>query len=110
MALERIKQIKSLLEESPEDPFLYHAMAMEYLSVSDDKLAEFYFLQAMDKGRDYPAAAYQLGLICYRNQNISMGLSIVEKGIQSALLLGDQKMASELRALHRELSDEADDV
>ncbi|MHC4294620.1 MAG: tetratricopeptide repeat protein [Planctomycetota bacterium] len=58
---ERIEQIKSLLEASPQDVFLHYSLAMEYAGLNriDEALDEFYKCIELDS--DYLAAYVEAG-------------------------------------------------
>ena len=92
MNSQRIQQLRSFLEETPDDPFLLYALALEYrdgkpddaaqlfanlLSDHPDYLATYYHAAALfsDLGnRDRTEEIYQKGITLAKQQNASLAL------------------------------------
>ncbi|MDW8159144.1 MAG: hypothetical protein RML72_09775, partial [Bacteroidia bacterium] len=62
MTNDRIAKIKTFLAQTPDDPFLLHALAMEYLSVGDKTSAISYFEKNIALHPDYLGSYYQLAI------------------------------------------------
>jgi predicted Zn-dependent protease len=60
-ANERIQQIKTFLNDNPNDPFLYYALATEYAALAEDSLALELFIDLTKDYPDYYATYYHLG-------------------------------------------------
>ena len=52
---ERMQKLAAFLEQSPDDCFLNHAMALEYIKLGDDKQAADLFQKNMDYDANYLA-------------------------------------------------------
>ena len=59
--MDRIEKLKAFERESPEDPFLKHALGMEYRSRGDDEAALGWYEAALKTDPDYVPSYYQLG-------------------------------------------------
>jgi Tfp pilus assembly protein PilF len=101
--MSRIFQIRAFLKESPEDNFLIHALALEYIKEGNDIEARKCFEQNMAAAPRYIASYYHLGKLLERNGNIEEAIAIYEKGMEVAKGEGDQHAFSELRSVHEEL-------
>ena len=51
--MDRVAQIKALLELEPEDSFLKHALALEYIKRGDDMLARTLFEEVLARDAGY---------------------------------------------------------
>ena len=103
-AMSRIFQIQEFLKESPNDCFLLHALALEYIKANNDIEAKNIFEQNRNISPQYVATYYHLGKLMERNGEIVEAIAIYEKGMEMAKLQGDQHAFSELRSVHEELT------
>jgi tetratricopeptide (TPR) repeat protein len=92
----RIEQIKKFLEETPEDAFLLHALAMEYLSLGDKLSAIACFEKNISLHADYLGSYYQLAILLAQEGNLEKARHYFDKGIEIAKQIQDLKTASEL--------------
>lgn len=88
----RIEQLRSFLRDTPDDPFLHYALALEYVDEKPDEamrlfskllehhpgyLATYYHAAALyaDLGkRERAAAIYEKGIALAREQNQALAL------------------------------------
>ena len=61
--MERIQKLRQLLEDSPDDSFLQHALGLEYVKQGDDAQAETVFEQLLSKDGSYIGSYYHLANI-----------------------------------------------
>jgi tetratricopeptide (TPR) repeat protein len=60
----RLELLKRYLEEDPADSFLRYAIAIEYIGVSDHKLALEHLKTLINVDPDYLASYYMAGQCC----------------------------------------------
>jgi Tfp pilus assembly protein PilF len=104
--MSRIEKLKEFLSADPNDSFVRHALALEYVKVGE--LAEarklFEALLAHD-----PAAVgsyYHLGKLLEALGEPRSALAWYEKGMSAANKAGEKRAYNELRAAHDELSED----
>lgn len=103
--MNRIDQLKQLLQNSPEDPFLQHALALEYIKIGDDALAKTLFQKLLEHDPTYVGSYYHLGKVHERLGEIPESITIYEKGIKVARTLGDHHALNELQAAINAIED-----
>ncbi|MFI5151738.1 MAG: tetratricopeptide repeat protein [Chitinophagales bacterium] len=96
--MQRIEQLKSMLESHPADNFLQHAMALEYIKIGNDKEARKLFEQILKQDPDYLGTYYHLAKLLERSGEIELALQWYQKGMESSRRLGDQHAYQELQA------------
>ena len=101
--MDRIKQLKAFLEESPGDSFLQHALALEYIKLGDEDQAEQLFRSILDQDPGYIGTYYHLAKLLERMDQTEAAIGIYEKGMEAAKKAGDQHALGELRGAYEEL-------
>ncbi len=101
--MNRIEQIESFLKDSPNDNFLLHALALEYIKAGEDQQAENCFRKNLDNNIGYIATYYHLGKLLERKGLTQEAIGIYEQGMEQAKQAGDQHAFSELRSVYDEL-------
>jgi tetratricopeptide (TPR) repeat protein len=101
--MSRIEQIGNFLKDSPNDCFLKHALALEYIKAGDDDRA----LQLFEENRAfdpaYIATYYHMGKLLERQSNTEAAILVYTQGMEYARAAGDNHAYSELRSVHEEL-------
>ena len=100
---DRIERINAFLKDSPNDLFLNHALALEYVKVGNEDDAKKCFEKNMATDEKYVATYYHLGKLLERSGNTDSAISIYEKGMQIAKDAGDAHSYSELQAAYDDL-------
>lgn len=95
---ERIIELKALLEETPNDSFLIHALALEYRKINNFEKSSFYFNQNLELHPDYLGTYYAYGKLLEMNHYFHKAKEIYEKGMQVAKAQNDMKTHNELQA------------
>jgi Tfp pilus assembly protein PilF len=103
--MERIEKLKEFLISSPDDPFLKHALALEYIKTGDDESARALFEEVLVHDPLYIGSYYHLAKLLERTGNIGMATDWYEKGMQAAREVGDNHALNELRMAYEELVD-----
>ncbi|HNI43274.1 MAG: hypothetical protein JNM36_01665 [Chitinophagales bacterium] len=106
MSLSRIEQIKSFLEQKPNDPFLHFALALEHLKLDDSATAKAIFNQLLQEQPDYVGTYYHLGKLLEQEKAYEQAFEVYQKGIATATRANDRHAAQELRGAYQMLSDE----
>lgn len=101
--MNRIEQLQLFLKDSPEDSFLIHALALEYLKAGDETMAKQYFEQNLSKAPGYIATYYHLGKLLERTGATDEAIRIYGLGMEQARAAGDQHALSELRSVYEDL-------
>ena len=102
--MDRIAQINQLLESSPADGFLHHALALEYLKINDLIRARREFLFNLKTDPDYLATFYHLGKLEEKEGNTDAAIRYYEQGMAVAKKQNDQHAYNELQAAHEDLT------
>jgi|TARA_B110000908_G_C10228783_1_gene439456 tetratricopeptide (TPR) repeat protein len=100
----RIEQIKTFLNETPEDAFLLYALATEHVSLGNDDEALLLYLNLVAKQPDYFATYYHLGKLYERISEDDEAEKIYEQGLAVTKRLGQKHAHGELRGAYEELT------
>jgi Tfp pilus assembly protein PilF len=103
--MDRIARLKELLTQSPEDSFLKHALALEYMKLGDDETAKTYFEKLLEANPGYVGSYYHLAKLLERKGENNAATSVYEKGMKEAKAAGDQHAFNELQAAYEDLMD-----
>jgi Flp pilus assembly protein TadD len=101
----RIAALQEMLLENPSDPFLWHALGLEYYAQGNSALALEKFLKAMEVGDEYPPASFQSGKTAWELGNVELAISVLQRGEAKAREKGELKMAGEIAGLLWEIED-----
>ena len=103
----RIEQIKIFLKETPTDPFLNYALAIEFVAINEFKKAKEIFENLIKNNPDYSATYYHLGKLLIAENKKDDAIKVFETGINITRQNNEQHAASELiSALNEILYDE----
>jgi Tfp pilus assembly protein PilF len=102
---DRIEKIKTFLKDAPQDCFLNHAMALEYVKTGDEENARKYFEINLANDAGYVATYYHLGKLLERVKEPEKAIVIYEKGMAAAKAAKDMHSYSELQNAKEELED-----
>ena len=96
--MHNIEKIKALLQQQPNDNFLQHALALEYIKIGDDISAETLFENILQHDEKYVGSYYHLAKLLERQGNLQQAILWYEKGMIMAKQVGDQHAYNELQA------------
>jgi len=102
---ERIQKIKNFLLQSPKDLFLNHALALEYIKIGDETLAQECFENNLKTDPSYVATYYHLGKLQERIGKTEDAINTFEEGMRIAKTQKDQHSYSELKGAYEDLAD-----
>jgi tetratricopeptide (TPR) repeat protein len=100
---ERIEKLKEFLKNTPNDCFLNHAIALEYVKVGDEVNAKAHFETNLAHDPGYVATYYHLGKLLERIGDQPGAISTYEKGMEQAKAAKDMHTYSELQAAYEDL-------
>ncbi|NJM26111.1 MAG: tetratricopeptide repeat protein [Bacteroidia bacterium] len=102
MNSDRLKQLKAHLQEDPDDPFNYYALALEYRA-EEPELARQHFEHILAHHPDYLPVYYHVATL-YNALNLKeKAVAALHGGIALAAQTGQQKTRNELRSLLDEI-------
>ena len=102
--MDRIKKLKELLEVTPADAFLQHALALETWKEGNSEEAIRLFKKVLEKDDNYIGSYYQLGKALEEQNKVEEAVQIYEKGMLKAKEAGEHHAYNELRAAYEELT------
>ncbi len=100
---ERIEKLKNFLQSSPDDCFLNHALALEYIKLGDDENARTLFEKNHSYDPKYVATYYHLAKLLERTGQQEQAIKIYEEGMQAAKAANDMHSYSELQNAYEDL-------
>ncbi|KAA2238375.1 hypothetical protein F0L74_19260 [Chitinophaga agrisoli] len=101
--MDRIAKLKTFLESSPDDSFLKHALALEYIKLDDDATARRLFEEVLEKEPGYVGSYYHLGKLLERAGEQTLAAGIYEKGMEAAREAREKHAYNELQAAYEDL-------
>ena len=100
---DRISKLREFLKDNPQDNFLRHALALEYIKQEQDQEARALFETILTQSTDYIGSYYHLAKLLEKMQEKQLAIEWYEKGMQAAKQAGDQHAYNELQAAYEDL-------
>ena len=101
--MDRINKLQEFLKTSPNDSFLQHALALEYIKIGEDNEARKLFEEILTRDAAYVGSYYHLAKLLERIGNSDEAIQWYEKGMAAAKQAGDQHSYNELQAAYEDL-------
>ena len=101
--MDRIEKLKEFLSANPQDSFLQHALALEYIKLGNDAAARLLFEEVLNRDENYIGSYYHLGRLLERNGQKEAAVSWYEKGMRKAKENSDQHAFNELQSAYEDL-------
>ncbi len=101
--MNRIDKLIQMLAENPDDSFLQHALALEYIKLGNDEEARRLFENVLSRDANYVGSYYHLADLLVRVNEKELAKSWYEKGMIKAKELGDNHSYNELRMAYDDL-------
>lgn len=101
---ERMQKLRGFLQQSPDDCFLNHAMALEYIKLEDDIHAGELFKKNMAYDPTYLATYYHYAKLLERQGDEQRAIAVYEQGMEQSKKAGDNHTFSELRSAYEQLT------
>ena len=100
--MDRISKLKEFLQNSPNDNFVQHALALEYVKIGEDEQAKEEFENILNNDENYIGSYYHLAKLLERMELRDDAIKWYEKGIRKAKEVGDQHAYSELMSAYED--------
>ncbi|HEY6977862.1 MAG TPA: tetratricopeptide repeat protein [Chitinophagaceae bacterium] len=101
--MDRIEKISDLLKASPNDSFLRHALALEYIKIGNDVAARELFEEVLTQNAEYVGSYYHLAKLLERSGETDLAMEWYKKGMQVARRAGDNHTFNELQSAYEDL-------
>ena len=96
--MERIEKLKDFLSKNPDDSFISHALALEYIKLNRDEEARILFENLLRRDPQYIGSYYHMARLLERKEEREAAINYYEKGMEMAKAAGDQHAYNELRS------------
>lgn len=103
--MSRIDKLKEFLLASPQDSFLQHALALEYIKEGNDAEAKQLFEIILVREPGYVGSYYHLGKLLERNGSTDEAITVYRRGMEETKKVNDRHAYSELQGALEELED-----
>lgn len=103
--MNRIEKLEAMLQQTPGDNFLQHALALEYIKINNDSKARVLFESILVRDPDYVGSYYHLGKLLERGGKVSEAVAVFEKGMQACKKLNEKHAYNELQNALDDLTD-----
>ena len=101
--MDRKEKLKEFLAQSPNDNFLKHALALEYVKEGNETAAQELFENILNTTPDYIGSYYHLAKLLERTGNAENAIKWYEKGMDAAKAAKDNHAFNELQAAYEDL-------
>lgn len=101
--MQRIERIIEFLKQQPNDNFLRHALALEYMKLEELGKARELFEAILTESPDYIGSYYHLAKCLVQMQEVEKAIEWYEKGMAAAKLAKDDHAYRELQAAYEDL-------
>lgn len=102
--MERINKLLAFLGENPDDSFVQHALALEYIKMGDEEKARALFESILTKDPGYIGSYYHLAKLLERQGDTESAILWYQRGMEAAAGAGDKHALGELRSALEELT------
>jgi Tfp pilus assembly protein PilF len=101
--MDRVERIVQMLEKTPNDNFLRHALALEYIKLGEDAKARTLFEAILTESPNYVGSYYHLAKLLEKMEATALAIEWYEKGMAAAKAAKDQHSYNELQAAYEDL-------
>ena len=101
--MNKIDQLKEFLKAAPNDSFLQHALALEFIKVGDEQAAKLLFENILTNEPSYVGSYYHLGKLLERINDNQAAITVYQTGMKEAKLANDNHSYNELQAALEDL-------
>ena len=103
--MNRIEQLIEFLKANPNDAFLQHALALEYIKIGEEETAKSLFENILEKDPSYVGSYYHLGKLLERLNKNKAAILTYNIGMKEAKLAKDNHSYNELQGALEDLED-----
>lgn len=101
--MDKIKKLQEYLGRQPEDTFLMHALALEYVKVDDLQAAKGWFERVLTIDPGYTGTYYHLAKLLEAIGAREDAIRVYEQGMEACTAAGDQHAYRELQSAYEDL-------
>lgn len=101
--MDKIKKLLEFLAVSPDDNFLRHALALEYVKMDDTGKARILFETILTQDPGYIGSYYHLSKLLENTGETNLAIEWYEKGMTAAKKAGDNHAYNELQSAYEDL-------
>ena len=101
--MDRINKLKEFLKKQPDDSFLQHALALEYVKIGNEREAKLLFERILENDALYIGSYYHLAKLFERIGDEQGAITVYQNGIIVAEKIGDKHSKNELQMALDEL-------
>lgn len=101
--MDRVEKLLEFLNASPNDNFLRHALAMEYLKAGKEKEAQQLLEAILKDCPEYVGSYYQLAKLLEKNGETEKAVFWYERGMEYAKKANERHTYNELQSALEEL-------
>ncbi|EMR02450.1 tetratricopeptide repeat protein [Cesiribacter andamanensis] len=109
MSVQRIEQLQQMLSESPDDPFLHYALALEFRS-ADPQQALAYFEHLLSRHAEYLPTYYHAAALLAELGQSERAKEVYQTGIALARQQSSHHSLRELQNAYQNLLVELDEL
>ena len=103
--MNRIEKLQEYLLSSPQDSFLQHALALEFIKIDRDADARNLFEEILQREPGYVGSYYHLGKLLERLNYAMQAKYVYTNGMSEAKKVSDKHAYNELQGALEELED-----
>jgi tetratricopeptide (TPR) repeat protein len=104
--MSRIEKLMEFLSVDPDDSFVRHALALEYLKLGDIPVARRHFEELLARDPAAVGSYYHLGKLLEGLGENASALDWYARGMTAAKAAGETRAYNELRAAYEELKED----
>lgn len=104
--MDRIEKLKEMLVAEPDEPFLKHALALEYAKLGEVVMARRLLEEVLTVHPGAVGSYYQLGKLLEGLGEVALALDWYVKGMAAARAAGERRAFNELQTAYDELADD----
>lgn len=104
----RLERLQAFLAESPEDSFVWFAIAKEYEKQGQVSEAFEFYQKLITQAPNDVGTYYHLGKLYEQQNDLNKAFKTYQEGIRVATQIGDQHAKGELMAAKLNLGDDED--
>jgi tetratricopeptide (TPR) repeat protein len=101
--MNRIEKIVEFLAQQPQDNFLRHALALEYIKIGEELKAKDLFIEILTQSPDYIGSYYHLAKVLEKLALREEAIVWYEKGMAAAKLAKEDHAYRELQSAYEDL-------
>ena len=101
--MNRVEKILEFLALQPQDNFLRHALALEYIKIGEEVKAKELFIEILTQSPDYIGSYYHLAKVLEKGAQRQEAIDWYEKGMAAAKLAKDDHSYRELQSAYEDL-------